>query len=236
MWSFSTQSSKRTALPRRPARGAGAGSPVTSLSGLDKNDKVVVKFEKIPEVKPEAPNFGDVSASSWYADAVGFVVERALFNGTSENSFSPNMTMTRGMLVTVLHRLAGKPAAEANGKFADVGESYYTDAVDWAVANGIVTGVNDKQFAPNAQISREQMATILYRYASKMKLDVSESNALTAYGDAAAVSGYAEKAMQWANAAKIINGTNEMKLNPKGSATRAEVAAILMRFCEKYSL
>lgn len=210
--------------------------PVTSLSGLDKNDKVVVKFEKIPATRPETSGFGDVAASSWYADAVNFVVSRELFNGTSANSFSPNKTMTRGMLVTVLHRLAGKPTIAENGKFTDVGKSYYTDAVNWAVANGVVNGVNDRQFAPNAQISREQMATILYRYASKMKLDVSESNALTGYGDAAAVSGYAKKAMQWANAAKLVNGTNEMKLNPKGSATRAEVAAILMRFCEKYSL
>lgn len=211
--------------------------PVTSLTGLDKNDKVVVKFEK-DEDKPApiVPDFGDVPDSSWYAEAIDFVVQRALFQGTSQNTFSPNATMTRGMLVTVLHRLAGKPAAAAESQFADVGETYYTDAVDWAVANGIVNGVNDKSFAPNAQISREQMATILYRYATKMKYDVSDSNALTAYADASQVSPYAEKAMQWANAAKLVNGTNEMKLNPQGSATRAEVAAILMRFCDKYSL
>lgn len=211
--------------------------PVTSLRGLNKNDKVVVKFAKDGEKpSPEVPGFSDVAASSWYSEAVDFVVKRDLFQGTSENSFSPNATMTRGMLVTVLHRLAGKPTGAESNQFVDVGNQYYADAVKWAVENSIVNGTNKNHFSPNAKVTREQMATILYRYASKMGYDVTQSNELNVFADASQVSPFAENAMEWANAAQLINGTDDKKLNPKGSAARAEVAAILMRFCNKYSV
>lgn len=182
-----------------------------------------------------APSFTDVPPTSWYADAVKYVSEHKLFEGVSENSFSPKTTMTRGMLATVLYRLAGMPHVEASGQFVDVAGQYYTDAVNWAATNDIVNGTGKGHFSPNANVTREQLAVILYRYASQQKYDVSQSHTLTGFADAAQISPFAQEAMQWANAVQLVNGTDENKLNPKGSATRAEVAAILMRFCEKYS-
>ena len=156
-------------------------------------------------------------------------------NGTSATSFSPNETTTRGMIVTMLHRLEDTPSAASSG-FMDVAAgAWYADAVAWAAANGVVNGVSDTAFAPETAITREQLATILYRYAQLKRYDVSVSGNLSGYADASQISDYAMTAMQWANAAGLITGNTATTINPTGNATRAEVATILMRFCEKFA-
>ena len=204
------------------------------LTGLDKDDKVVVTFEKIPEEKPDESTtpFTDVAENAWYADAVQYVYEKGIMNGTSATSFSPNETTTRGMIVTMLHRLEDTPSAISSG-FTDVSAgAWYADAVAWAAANGVVNGISDSSFAPETAITREQLATILYRYAQLKGYDVSVSGNLSDYADVSQISEYAITAMQWANENGLITGNTATTLNPQGNATRAEVATILMRFIE----
>lgn len=189
---------------------------------------VEVTEEPSPTVLP----FTDVPASAWYYDAVEFVYERGMMAGTGNNQFSPNVTTTRAMIVTILHRLENQPAA-GSSSFTDVpAGQWYTDAVTWAAANGIVGGYGDGRFGPNDTITREQMAVILYRYAQFKGYDVSNTGNLSRYTDAGQVSTWARTAMGWANAQGLITGNTATTLNPTGSATRAEVATILMRFCE----
>lgn len=146
------------------------------------------------------------------------------------------MTTTRGMIVTILYRLEGSPDLSNENlgyPYADVdANAYYADAVYWARQNGIVSGMSAEQFAPNNAITREQMAAILYRYAQFKGYDVSAKADLSVYTDAAQVSTYATDAMAWANGAQLITGTSQATLTPAGNATRAQVATILMRFCE----
>ena len=204
------------------------------LTGLDKDDKVVVTFEKIPEEKPDESTtpFTDVAENAWYADAVQYVYEKGIMNGTSTTSFSPNETTTRAMIVTMLHRLEDTPSAVSSG-FTDVAAgAWYADAVAWAAANGVVNGISDSSFAPETAITREQLATILYRYAQLKGYDVSVSGNLSGYADVSQISEYAITAMQWANENGLITGNTATTLNPQGNATRAEVATILMRFIE----
>lgn len=163
-------------------------------------------------------SFTDVPAGSWYEEAVNYVHEKGLMNGTSSNAFSPNANTTRGMIVTILARVEG---VNTNGA------PWYAAGQKWAMDNGISDGTN----MPGV-ITREQLATILYRYAKQKGYDVSKSAALTAFSDADKVNGYAAEAMQWAVAEGLLQGSNG-KLNPQGSATRAQVATILMRFMEK---
>lgn len=201
------------------------------LTGLDSNDEVVVTFERITN-DTELP-FVDVSSASWYADAVQYVYENGMMRGTSETMFSPDETTTRAMIVTILHRIEGEPAADASS-FTDVmAGSYYTNAVAWAAANGIVNGVNETSFAPDNPITREQLAAILYRYAQFKGYDTTVGGmSLSEYADASQISAYATTAMQWANAEGLITGVTDTTLSPQGSATRAQVATILMRFVE----
>lgn len=153
--------------------------------------------------------------------------------GTSSTTFSPDATTTRGMIVTILYRLEGTPAVSSASGFTDVADGqYYTNAVAWAAANNIVGGYGNGLFGPNDTITREQMAAILYRYAQYKGYDVTASTDLSGYSDAAQVSSYALAALQWANAEGLVNGTSDTTLTPGGSATRAQVAVILMRFCE----
>lgn len=165
-------------------------------------------------------SFTDVPAGSWYEEAVNYVHEKGLMNGTSSNAFSPNANTTRGMIVTILARVEG---VNTNGT------PWYAAGQKWAMDNGISDGTN----MPGV-ITREQLATILYRNAKQKGYDVSKSAALTAFSDADKVSGYAAEAMQWAVAEGLLQGSNG-KLNPQGSATRAQVATILMRFMEKFA-
>ena len=154
-------------------------------------------------------------------------------NGTGETTFSPQQTTNRAMIVTILHRLEGTPAPGAQAPFTDVpADQYYAEAVAWAAANSIVNGTSETTYAPLNNITREQMAAILYRYAQYKNYDVSGSADLSAFTDAASISDYAVSALQWAVDAGLINGKGNGILDPKGSATRAEVSAILSRFCE----
>lgn len=187
----------------------------------DDTPVVPVKPSKPKDDKPTTgASFTDVPAGSWYEDAVNYVYEKGLMNGTSKNGFSPNVSTTRGMIVTILARVEG---VNTNGT------PWYAAGQKWAMDNGISDGTN----MPGV-ITREQLATILYRYAKQKGYDVSKSAALTAFADADKVSGYASEAMQWAVAEGLLQGSNG-KLDPQGSATRAQVATILMRFMEKFA-
>ncbi len=177
--------------------------------------------------------FTDVKTGDWYYDAVKYASQNGLFNGTTATTFGPNTDMTRAMLVTVLYRLEGKPTVTGTNTFTDVksGE-WYTDAVLWANANNIVGGYGNGLFGTNDSVTREQMALILHRYAQYKGYDVSRTTALSAYTDASGISSYAQIAMKWANAEELITGRTTTTLAPAGSATRAEVASILMRFVD----
>lgn len=193
--------------------------------------KVGVSYVKATET-PSATKFNDVSANDWFASAVDYVTGKGMMNGTADNTFSPKANTTRGMVVTVLYRLENQPSTSA-AFFTDVASgAYYANAVAWANANGIVSGYGSGKFGPNDKVTREQLAAILYRYAQYKKYDVSGANSLDGYTDAQSVSSYAVPALQWANAAGVVTGKSGSKLDPKGNATRAEVAAMLMRFCE----
>ena len=178
----------------------------------------------------EAP-FTDVPAKVWYSSAVDYAYWHGLMNGMGNNTFQPQTTMSRAMLVTTLWRAAGCPV-EGENTFADVPDGkYYTDAVAWAAANEIVNGIGDNKFAPNANVTREQIVTILCRYAEKLGRDPAKRDDLAGFPDAGTVSNWAKEAMQWAVAEGLIIGSDG-KLLPKGSASRAQVATILMRFLE----
>lgn len=178
-------------------------------------------------------NFADVSESQWFYDDVYFAVSNGLFNGIDEVTFAPGASMTRAMLVTVLYRLEGQPAVYGGSAFADVAAGqWYTDAVIWATRNGIVNGLGDGKFGTNDNVTREQMAAILYRYAQNCGYDTTARANLNGYTDAAKISAYAQEAMSWANAMSLINGRTATSLAPTGTATRAEVAAIFHRFVE----
>ena len=197
--------------------------------------EIEVSFALIEDETVKA-DFADVAADAWYADAIQYVYENGMMSGTSETTFSPDLTTTRGMIVTILYRLEGSPDLSNENlgyPYADVdANAYYADAVYWARQNGIVSGMSAEQFAPNNAITREQMAAILYRYAQFKGYDVSAKADLSVYTDAAQVSTYATDAMAWANGAQLITGTSQATLTPAGNATRAQVATILMRFCE----
>lgn len=191
----------------------------------------------VPSQRPDSElprqRFGDVPQNIWFASGVQFAAEQGLFTGVSANEFAPYDPMTRAMLVTVLHRLDGADASGTNS-FTDVlNGKWYTNAIAWASANGIVEGLSGNRFAPNAPIAREQLAAILFRYAKACGYDVSARAELTAYADAAQVSAWAGDAMRWAVAAGLISGRSGAQLAPKGEATRAEVAVILMNFVQK---
>ena len=186
---------------------------------------------KKPASKPEVKlPFTDVSTSDWFYDDVAFVYKNGLFSGTDSRSFSPNASMTRAMLVTVLYRLEGEPTVTGRSSFTDVRSgAYYEKSVIWAAANGIVTGTDSTSFSPDAKVTREQLAAILYRYAQYRKLATDASAKLNSFTDADSVSAYASEALGWAVSEGLINGASG-KLMPKGDATRAQVAAILHRF------
>lgn len=193
--------------------------------------KVGVSYVKATET-PSKTKFNDVSTNDWFASAVDYVTGKGMMNGTADNTFSPKANTTRGMVVTVLYRLENQPSTSA-ASFTDVASgAYYANAVAWANANGIVSGYGSGKFGPNDKVTREQLAAILYRYAQYKKYDVSGAKSLDGYTDAQSVSSYAVPALQWANAAGVVTGKSGSKLDPKGYATRAEVAAMLMRFCE----
>ena len=177
--------------------------------------------------------FTDVPASHWAHDDITYVYENDLMNGTDGSLFSPESTTTRAQVVTVLYRLAGQPAADWANPFWDVPASaWFHDAVTWAWENDITGGVSSTHFGAGNAVTREQLATFLYRYAQDQGYDTSARADLSGYSDAGLVSSYATEALSWANATGLIIGTTATTLSPKGSATRAQVATILSRFCQ----
>lgn len=182
---------------------------------------------------PSAP-FTDVDTAKWYHLSVDYVLTHKMMNGVSSRAFAPNANLTRGMLVQILYNLEGKPKGIA-AYFSDVqADAWYAEAVGWAAANKVVTGYADGTFRPNAAVTREQAAAILYRYAQSKGIDVSvgENTNILSYVDVQQASEYAIPALQWAVGAGVLNGKNGGRLAPTGTATRAEIAAIMQRWCE----
>lgn len=201
------------------------GDYVCTVCGL-----VAEKGEAIPALGHKCAAYTDIP-DGWAKSGICFVIENNLMNGTSQTTFSPKVTMNRAMLVTVLYRLAGAPEVSGICRFQDVtAGTYYEKAVIWAAEHGIVYGVSDDRFAPEAPVTREQMVTFLYRYAKNCGADVSASADLTGFTDAGQIAAYAKAPMAWAVANQIVNGTSETTLSPKASAAREQIAAILMRF------
>ena len=176
--------------------------------------------------------FKDVQGH-WAADAIQYVYAKGLMNGVGDDTFAPGQSLDRAMLVTILYRLDGSdPVTESSG-FSDVGsDTWYTDAVLWAKENEIVNGYDNGTFVPEDPIPREQIAAILYRSAVFKAYPTASESDLGGYTDAGEISGYAIPAMKWANAQGLITGTSATTLLPTGTASRAEAAVILMRFCE----
>ena len=173
--------------------------------------------------------FSDVDAGSWYADAVAYVRDNGLMSGTSDTTFEPDSTMTRAMLVTTLYRAAGSPPLGSENlgyPFADVpGDAWYADGVYWARQNGVVNGLTEEEFGPDAPVSREQIAAILWRYAGSPA-----AQAGTDFADEDAISAYAVQAVDWARSNGVVNGSEGNQFLPQDHATRAEVATILRNY------
>lgn len=196
--------------------------------------KIVVTFAEDPDWEPEpeepAMPFTDVNDNDWFYDVVLYAYDNGLMTGVSATEFAPNQTTTRGMIVSMLARLEGVTSAEDAG-FADVAANdWYATAVNWAASVGVVNGYEDNTFRPNAPITREQMAAILYNYADYKGYDVSARADLSDYADAASISSWAEDVLAWANAEGLINGMTATTIDPQGATTRAQTAAMFERF------
>lgn len=187
------------------------------------------------EADDEKASFDDVLPDNWAYEAVEYVNEKGLMSGVGGGSFSPGQPTTRGMLVTILYRMEGEPEYENTGtiRFTDVNDdAWYAKGVYWAAENGIVKGVGDGRYLPEDPVTREQMAAIFHRYAGYKGYDVTAQGDLSAFTDAASVGDWAREALIWAVDKELINGMGDGTVNPRGTATRAQTAAILMRFCE----
>lgn len=200
------------------------------------NSKVnVVATFKAETAKPEQPSdvpFVDVAKDAWYYPSVSYVYEHGMMTGMTDTIFAPNTTLSRAMIAQVLYNLEGKPAA-IGGNFTDVNRGdWYADAVNWAAKEGIVAGMGDGTFAPNAPLTREQMASILHRYAKYNNYDIKANGSLSIFADAYKISPWAKDAMSWAVGHDVINGMGNSTIAPQGTATRAQVATVLMNFCE----
>ena len=211
----------------------------TSGQCIKKNDALFVRVETthlstFVVMRDAALPFTDVADTAWYADAVQYVYENGLMTGVSESEFAPDGTATRGQIVTILWRLAGSPVVNYAMRYADMDEgAWYGEAVRWAASTGVVTGYSESSFGPNDAITREQLAAILYRYIK------TQGQGFTGmwyfplrYDDAASISSWADEAMHWCVMKGLLNGTSETTLSPQLTATRAQLAAILQRFCE----
>lgn len=178
--------------------------------------------------------FNDVNETDWFFKSVRFVKFYHLMSGVSETEFAPNSNLTRGMLVTILYRLSGEPECN-EPTFKDVEKNmWYSDGIAWAAENKIVNGVGENKFAPNSNITREQIALIMYNYSKLYGLDTTESKDVEIFKDSGDVSTWAMDAVEWSVGAGILSGKGDGILDPKGNATRAEIATVLMRYTEKY--
>lgn len=195
--------------------------------------KVTVKatFKKVEE-KPET-SFSDVVGNEWFAKAVEYVAEKGIMAGYPDGTFGPANTTTRGMIVTMLYNMEEKPATSGDNVFSDVADTdWFNNGVQWAAANSIVKGYEDGTFQPNKEISRQEMALILYNYAEFKGYDLAADTDLSHFSDADQIGAWAAPAMQWAVTNKIINGMGDNTLAPQGDTTRAQVATLFMNFCE----
>ena len=194
------------------------------------NVTVKVEFAKRGESDTICGDMKDINQKKWYHESVHYVVEKGIMNGYSKDEFGPDDTFSRAMLAQILYNNAGKPAVSKAASYSDVNSSdWFAPAVSWASEKGIVTGYLDGTFIPNANITREQLAAMLYRYAGQP----ATTGSLASFTDAASVSEYAKTAMQWATANGIITGNGSVTvLDPKGNATRAQAAAMIMRYLE----
>lgn len=216
-----------------------SSAPDATIATPDTNDKT---DEMLPVDKAETDNkaeetaaFSDVAADDWFFESVNYAKENGLMSGVSSTEFAPEESVTRAMLVVVLHRLEGTPPPAKSSEFADVvADEWYTAGITWAAEQGIVNGVEDTKFAPDAKITREQIAAIMHRYAVYKGYDVSvgESTNILSYDDVDKVSEYAIAPVQWAVGSGLVKGKTASTLNPEDNATRAEIAVILHRFIE----
>lgn len=215
---------------------------VTSVR-INKNMTVYAKWTEIPVVDEpcdagkDCPtySFTDVDQTQWYHEGIDFVVANDMMKGIGDNKFDPHGVTSRAMIVTILYRLEGEPTVTGASPFSDVkNDTWYTDAVIWAEANGIVNGYGDGKFGPDDDITREQMAKIMYNYAEYKGYDVSTRASLASFSDAGKISSWATEEMQWAVAVGLINGMGDGTVAPLDDAERCQVAAIFMRFCDKY--
>ena len=232
---------------------ADEGYTLDKLTVTDKNDKEVKLTNKgdgkytftmpASDVTVEASfiegstlPFTDVSVNDWFYDAVRYMYENGCMNGLTDTTFGPDATTTRGMIVTMLYRHENEPTVAGGNPFADVKDTqYYADAINWAAENDIVTGYDETTFGPDDTITREQMATILYRYAAYKGYDTTQGGmAVREFADYEEISDWSMTAVTWAVNAELLNGRTNNNLDPQGNATRAEVATILMRFCENF--
>lgn len=199
------------------------------FSNLTADCTLSVEFS---EVHCPAKQFNDVNTSKWYHDGIDYALSHGMFQGISSSRFDPDGTMTRAMLATVIYRLEGSPAIMPTDKFTDVPDSaWYAHAVAWCQLRGIVNGVSADRFAPNAKMTREQAAAMLLRYSAYKGYAIHGFADLDAFRDADRISSYALDAMRWAVSVELLNGVGNQRLDPQGNATRAQLAAILMRFC-----
>ena len=208
--------------------------PVQQLLHLKSTDVVEVIFAAVQQPSTGSTNFSDVPANQWYAPAVSYVTQRGLFSGVSETQFAPSQSMTRGMLVSVLYRFNGT-SHTGSSPFADVSNNaWYGNAVSWAYANNLVSGVSDTSFAPNTPITREQAAVMLARY---LKFSgVALENGTPDFQDTTSISGYAKESVGAMQKAGLLSGDNEGNFRPDAQITRAEIASIFMRLCQKYGI
>ena len=225
--------------------GFGAGDDVATLTFTRNGEAAAdgsftITHEQVDNVKPAyvetravcpSASFEDLDVTMWYHEATDFVIETGLMEGIGGNRFAPDGKLTRAQMVTVLYRLAGSPSVEGmSHPFKDVApNAWYAEAITWAYSAKVVKGMSDTAFAPDRDISREQIALILFRYSGDEKV---EQDALENYTDASAINGYAVDAMNWAVANGYIKGLSQTTLAPTASAIRAQIAMILMRFCE----
>lgn len=200
-----------------------------------KDAKLYVEFMDKDDIRLTELPFRDVSKRDWYYDDVVYVYRKGYMDGMSSTRFGGELNTTRGQIVTILWRLTGEPRATKRNPFTDVSSSqYYYDAISWAYDAGVVDGFDAHTFKPDQNVTREQLAAILYRYAKYMNLSTSGSAYLAKYRDADKIANWAYDAMAWANYRGLINGTSATRIDPKGYATRAQIAAILHRFAVEY--
>ena len=212
--------------------GSFVGKGTSSKKDTTEEDAKKEDAESLEKPTFTETTFADVKKDDWHYESVKYVYENNLMQGTG-NGFEPESKMSRAMLVTVLYRMAKPESAENIHSFKDVPEGqWYSDAVAWAASNGIVSGISTTEFAPDTDISREQMALIIYRFANMQGYDVTNKADISSFTDTDDVSDWALDALSWANKTELVNGTSETTLSPKATATRAQVAAIFMRFCE----